>query len=418
MSDRLFRFLSQAVTPWHGASALAQRLGEAGFTELHETEPWQLVPGRGYYLRRGGTALAAWVLGSDPALGWNMAVAHTDSPGWKLKVGVQSPQPSGVVRIGTEVYGSPIHATWFDRPLAIAGRIYLGTPGGPQELLVRTEALGVFPNLAIHYNREVNKGQAYDLSEQLSFLAALGTHPSLQDFFARRYGFRVEDWLAADLFVVDPSEPQLLGSSDLFLSPRVDNLAGCHAVIEGLLGSLNRPASGHRLVLCFDQEEVGSSTWTGADSSMLGDLLARANLASGGSAEAAFRSKAGSFILSVDAAHGVHPNWASQHDGGSAPSLGRGPVLKASARFSYATTAATEARLRTVATAAGLPLQSFVMKSTLTPGSTVGPITTSWTGVPGVDVGIPIWAMHSCCETADRRDQAAMEALVSSFLSS
>lgn len=415
MTDTLYPFLSRAVTPWHAAEALAERLAWAGYTELQEADRWNLVPGQGYFFRRGGSAVAAFVAGTDPAAGWAIAAAHTDSPGWRLKTAQQKPQSAGVVRIGTEVYGSPIHSTWFDRPLAIAGRVFVNQGGTPREILVRTESLGLFPNLAIHYNREVNKGQTYDLSEQLSLLAALGPEPDLQTYLAERLGFARGDWLSADLFAVLASDPAPLGSDGLFTAARIDNLTGCHAVVEGLLAAGTGPTAQTRLVLCYDQEEIGSSTWTGADSSLLVDLIARVTALAGGSAEDLFRTKANSFLLSVDAAHGVHPNWAGQHDEAYAPVLGKGPVLKSSARFSYATTAATDSRIRALAVASEVPLQTFVMKSTLTPGSTVGPITTSWAGIPGADVGIPIWAMHSASETAHRRDQDAMVRLLTGF---
>jgi aspartyl aminopeptidase len=415
MNDLLFPFLAEAVTPWHAASALARRLADAGFVELVETSAWSLKTGGRYFVRRGGSALAAFVVGDEP--GWSIAAAHTDSPGWRLKAAVQRPHASGVVKIGTEVYGSPIHSTWLDRPLAIAGRVFVKSATGPREVLVRTEPVGVFPNLAIHFNREVNKGFTYDLSEHLNLLAALGPDTDLQGALSRRFGFDRADWLSADLFAVDPSEPAALGSDGLFVASRIDNLTGCHAVVEALIAAADAQAGSRRtqVAVCFDQEEIGSSTWTGADSALLGDLLDRIHGLSGGTREGLYRAKAASFVLSVDAAHGVHPNWAGQHDEASAPLLGGGPVLKASARFSYATTGAGEALVRQCAEQAGVPLQSFVMKSTLTPGSTVGPITTSWTGIAGADVGIPIWAMHSCRETADRRDQTAMGRLVTSF---
>lgn len=417
MSSPLFSFLAESVTPWHATASLASRLSTVGFQELKEEEAWRLQPQGRYFVRRGGSALAAFVVGSDPVAGWTGAAAHTDSPGWRLKTAQQRRHASGVVRIGTEVYGSPIHSTWFDRPLAIAGRVFLGGPGTPREVLVRTESLGVFPNLAIHYNREVNKGQAYDLSEHLSFLADLGQDADVQSALGRRFGFDPHDWLSADLFVVEPSTPTSLGERGLFVSPRIDNLTGCHAVVEALIAT-SGPSPRTRLAFCFDQEEIGSATWTGADSSWLGDLMARVHGLRGGSVEDWYRTKAASFVLSVDSAHGVHPNWAGQHDEAYAPVLGQGPVLKASARFSYATTAASEARVRAAATRAGVPLQTYVMKSTLTPGSTVGPITTSWTGIAGADVGIPIWAMHSSNETAHAEDQEAMIRLVSGLLDS
>ncbi len=412
MSD-LFPFLTEAVTPWHAVGALARRLKDAGYRELSESEPWRLQASQGYFLSRGG-ALAAFVVGSHPSAGWTVATAHTDSPGWKLKWPSAKAHPSGVTRIGTEVYGSPIHSTWFDRPLAVAGRIFVRGPQGLREVLVQTEPLGVFPNLAIHYNREVNKGQAYDLTEHLSLLAAFGPEGGTA-FLAQLGEFDPTDWVASDLFAVDASAPVALGSDGLFTAPRIDNLAGCHAVVEGLLAS--RTSTRTNLALCFDHEEIGSTTWTGADSSFLIDLMTRVHQAVGGTSEDFYRTKASSLLVSVDAAHGVHPNWPSQHDEAYAPLLGRGPVVKSSARFSYATTAATEARVREAAQGAGVTLQDYVMKSTLVPGSTVGPLTTSLAGLPGVDLGIPIWAMHSVRETADLRDQQALIRLISGVLS-
>lgn len=412
MMTSLFSFLERATTPWHAVDALRTRLHDAGFAELSEGDPWNLVPGGRYFVTRGDCALAAFVVGNDPAAGWAIAAAHTDSPGWRLKVKQQKVQPSGVVRIGTEIYGAPIHSTWFDRPLAIAGRVLVASPTGPRSILVQTEALGVFANLAIHYNREINKGQTYDLADHLQFLAALDGAPSLEAYLARLYGFATSDWLGADLFVVNPAVPVPLGNDGLFLSPRIDNLTGCHAVIEALVSLPQEASAQTRLALCFDQEEIGSRTWTGADSSLLNDLMNRVHGLAGGTVEALYRAKAKSFALSVDSAHGQHPNWASQHDEAYAIQLGGGPSLKSSARFSYSTTGPSEARVQLAARNAGVNLQTFVMKSNLTPGGTVGPMTTAWASIPGADVGIPIWAMHSSMETAHVGDQEAMIRLI------
>ncbi len=401
----LFSFMEEAVTPWHAVRALAVRLEQAGFTHLAETDSWTVKPGRGCFTVRGG-ALAAWVAGKNPQ-GWTVAAAHTDSPVWKLKIG-SAKTVHGVTRIGTEVYGGPIHSTWFDRPLAIAGRVFIRGPQDPREVLVCTEPLAVFPNLAIHFNREVNKGFAYDASEHLSLLASLG-NDTLIEAVARRAGFAPKDWIAGDLFAVNPAAPADLGNG-LFVAPRIDNLTGAHAVVEGLLAS----TALHRMAVCFDHEEIGSSTADGADSVWLSGLLERIEGTLGTAGDDRHRSRASSFLLSVDSAHGVHPNWAGLHDEAFSPKLGGGPVLKASARFSYATTAASETRVRLAAEHARVPLQNFVMKSTLTPGSTVGPLASSWTGLDGADVGIPIWAMHSSAETAHAADQDAMIKLVAS----
>ncbi len=411
---KLFDLLNASPTPFHATEVLARALLDAGFVETAEAAAWDFPAGHRGFFRRGGSAVAAFVVGSEAGSGFKLAAAHTDSPGWKLKLAGQKLQLSGVVRIGTEVYGSPIHSTWFDRPLAIAGRVFFREGDQVVARLVRTPAVAVFPNLAIHYNREINKGLAYDLQDHLSLLAALDA-PDVQTYFARLAGLSPEAVVSADLFAVDGEPAVALGGvppGGLFLSPRIDNLTGCHAVL-GALTEVRAPSEQTRVGLFFDQEEIGSSTWTGADSSLLGDLLERLTLAQGGGREDVFRAKANSFLLSVDAAHGVHPNWAGQHDPHYAPELGNGPVLKASARFSYATTGASEAVVRELARAAKVNLQTYIMKSTLTPGSTVGPITTSWTGIAGADVGIPIWAMHSARETAHTADQDGMIALIS-----
>jgi aspartyl aminopeptidase len=412
---KLFPFLQNALTPFHATVLLAEQFVAAGYQELAETDAWKLAAGDKVFFRRGSSSLAAWVVGSDPASGFRVAAAHTDSPGWKLKLSSQRPHGAGVVRIGTEVYGSPIHATWFDRPLSLAGRVLIRFQGGLAELVVRTPALALFPNLAIHYNREVNKGLAYDLQEHLVVLAALGEAPNVQTWLANEYGFDVKDFVSADLWAVDAEPPVALGRDGLFIAARIDNRTGCHAVAEALL-ALDKPAATTRLALFFDHEEIGSRSWTGADSALVPDLLDRITATRGATREDLYRAKAASFLLSVDAAHGVHPNWASQHDPDYAPLLGQGPVLKSSARHSYATTAASEALVREAARKAGVNLQNYIMKSTLTPGGTVGPITTATSGLPGADVGIPIWAMHSVRESADQRDQEAMIALIGQLL--
>ncbi|MEI8095827.1 MAG: M18 family aminopeptidase [Spirochaetales bacterium] len=408
---KLFSFLHSALTPFHATGLLAEQLLKAGYREVAETEAWSFQPGDKLFLRRDSGSLAAWIAGSDPTAGFRIAAAHTDSPCWKLKLAGQTRDASGVVRIGTEVYGGPIHATWFDRPLSIAGRILVRFQGGLAELVVRTPALAVFPNLAIHYNREVNKGQAYDLGDHLTLLAALGTAPDLQSWLATEYGFATEDFVSGDLFAVDAETPVALGQDGLFLAPRVDNLAGCHAVAEALIVS-DKPSPSTRVALFFNHEEIGSRSSSGADSAFVPDLLDRLTGALGGSRDDHFRAKAASFLLSVDAAHGAHPNWPGQHDAEYSPRLGGGPVLKASARHSYATTAAGEALVREAARRAVVTLQSYIMKSTLVPGSTVGPLSTAMAGLSGADVGIPLWAMHSARETAHLRDQDAMIALV------
>ncbi|NNM68132.1 MAG: M18 family aminopeptidase, partial [Spirochaetales bacterium] len=225
-----------------------------------------------------------------------------------------------------------------------------------------------------------------------------------------------QDLLAADLYLYDPQPAALIGSSGLYQSGRIDNLAGCHAVMQALLATQTAVSPAYRLALFLDHEEIGSATPQGADSSLLPRLLDRLDAQAGLDGELSYRNRQASFLVSVDAAHGIHPNYPDRHDQAYSPQLGQGPVLKAAARASYATTAQTEAHFRWRTSAYKKDLQNFIMRSDLVPGSTVGPLLAAKANLPAVDLGVPIWAMHSVRETGHLADQAAMIELLTVYL--
>lgn len=408
-----FDFLLTSPSAYHTVATLADRLRAAGFVELDEKTAWRLQPGGRYFVARSGRGLAAFRTGSQPAsqTGWALACAHTDSPALKVKLASQS-RSGDLLKVGVEVYGGPILSTWLDRDLGLSGRLLAETAGKLVQKLVRLDqAVAVIPNLAIHFNRDVNKGVALDPQTQLS--ALVHTPGRLEDLVLQAADLSGARLLEADLFFHEVQAPARLGDSGLYTAARIDNLAGCHAVLQGLLHS--QPAAHGQLAVFFDAEEVGSTTEAGADSVFLPELLERLCLAEGGDRQAFFQAKARSFLLSVDAAHALHPNYADRHDPAYSPRLGGGPVIKTSGRNAYASNAATAARFGQLCQAHGVPVQHFIIRSDLPGGMTVGPMTAAGSGLPTVDIGEPMLAMHSARETGDLRDHEAMIRALAAF---
>ncbi|NNM53894.1 MAG: M18 family aminopeptidase [Spirochaetales bacterium] len=406
----LIEFLDASPVSVYAADNLVQLFQDQGWQALEPTHDWVLEPGGGYIFRWGPGCVVALTAGEAPT-GWKIAAAHTDSPALKLKLNAHQALPHGLHRWGVEVYGGPLLATWTDRTLGVAGQVWYSAESGPRSRRLRTEGLAVIPNLAIHYNRDANKGTALDPQTHLSALADVPSFTHWKDWLSRRLSEDPERFLAADIFLYDTHGAHL-GASGLLQSGRLDNLAGCHAIAEALLNSTST-SHAWRLALFLDHEEIGSRTAWGADSGLLPRLLERLNR--GFSTADAFRQQNSSFLVSVDAAHGLHPNFADRHDSTYAPALGGGPVLKASARHSYATTAETEARFRWMTRAYEGPWQEYIMRSDLAPGSTVGPLLAASANLNAVDVGIPLWAMHSVRETAHQADQNHLIDLLTAY---
>jgi aspartyl aminopeptidase len=415
MTD-FFSFLDESPLAFHAAENIVSRFQKSGWTLLEEKDTWSLKPASGYLVRLGPGAVAAFTLGRPgQADGWRIAAAHTDSPGLKIKLGTWQNLNDALVRWGVEVYGSPLFSTWTDRSLGIAGTVWVQAPEGPRAVALKTESLAVIPNLALHYNRDANKGTGLDPQTQLSALVDPGAFPNWRAWLAHRTDNPEAAILTADLSLYDPQPACLNGPSGLYQSGRIDNLAGSHAVLKALLATGTVASPAYRLALFLDNEEIGSETPQGASSSLLPRLLERLDAQAGLDGELAYRQRWASFLVSVDAAHGVHPNYPDRHDPAYSPKLGQGPVLKAAARGSYATTAQTEALFRWKTSAYKNNLQNFIMRSDLIPGSTVGPLLAAKANLPAVDLGVPLWAMHSVRETGHLADQAAMIELLTVF---
>jgi aspartyl aminopeptidase len=418
----LMVYLDRSPTMFQAAAESIRRLEAAGFTRLEETAAWKLKAGGRHFVVRNETAVAAFVLPKSlpQAPAFHIAGAHTDSPCLKVK-----PESEGVaagcVRVAVEVYGGPIHSTWLDRPLSLAGRAMVRGAGGQAEmrLLDLQKPVAVIPNLAIHLNRDVNTAFEYNKQNHLPLVlgnAADAKTRVLRQLAAKALGLKTADAiLELDLYAYDCQTAQRTGAAGEFISSgRLDNLAACHAILAALAKAAPAPGC-IALGILFDNEEIGSQTPMGADSSFLKTLLERIVLGCGGDREGLLRSLAGSFLISNDAAHAIHPNFTDKHDGAYAPTVNGGPVIKLNANFRYATTAATAAVFADLCRQAKVPCQRLVNRSDLPAGSTIGPVTSASLGIRGVDVGIPMWAMHSCRETAGTRDHAAMRDVLKLF---
>ena len=406
----LMDFLANSPTPFHAVRSMSESLNKAGFECLAEQDAWQLHPGKRYYVTRNNSSIIAFVYGRAPLLAGGIRIlgAHTDSPCLKVK-----PQPelnkSGYFQLGVEVYGGALLNPWFDRDLSLAGRISYRTPAGAVEhsLLDFNRAIAVIPSLAIHLDREANTKRSVnkqtDLPPVLMRSKAKG-EPSA-DFRAllksemQKQGLGdVDEVLDYELSFYDVQRPALVGLESEFLtSARLDNLLSCYIGLQALLSSDGEQTA---LLVCNDHEEVGSMSACGAQGPMLEDFLSRVLP----DTEARIRTLQSSMMVSADNAHGVHPNYADRHDANHGPKLNDGPVIKVNANQSYATNSQTSALFRHWCHELDIPVQTFVTRTDMGCGSTIGPIATAEVGVRAIDIGVPTFAMHSVREMAGVAD--------------
>lgn len=428
-------FLDASPTPYHAADNIKAYLAAHGAIQLDERDAWNLEPGAAYFVTRGSSAVVAFRPGLRPfgAEGFIMAGAHTDSPCLKIRRGAERAARS-MLRIAVEVYGGAILSGWLDRPLALAGRVFLRSEGGLREALYSSgRPVGVIPNLPIHLNREINKGIEYNPHQHLPVLVetagidakaaataqagAAGDGDSwLARLAAADLGVSPEAIAALDLSFVDAQGAVAFGrdgAGELVNSPRLDDLAGCHAILEAFGAAL--PTSRTQVACFLDAEEVGSMTAQGADSSFVRDMLARINLSMNGSAEDFYRAVPRSLCVSVDGAQAWNPAYPEKFDEGFSPLLGKGPAVKMNANQRYATDALTADRFAEMCRRAGVPFQTYMSRADIQPGTTIGPISSSRLGVRTIDVGHPLLAMHAIRETIEGSDHRAMIGALKEF---
>lgn len=407
--DDLAAFVGASPSSFHAARQSADRLVADGFTELDERQPWSLQPG-GFVVVRDGSFIAFRV--PDAPDGFRIVGAHTDSPGFKVK-----PEPllwaAGWRQVGVEVYGGPLPNSWLDRELGIAGRVV--TRSGVEHL-VRTPAWLRIAQLAIHLDRSQGEKLALDRQHHLQPVFGIGAPVDVLDLVANEAGVEPGEVAGHDLFAYVAQPPEVFGpQNDLFASGRLDNLSSVHAGLRAL--QVAEPGPDVQLLACFDHEEVGSASATGAAGAFLETVLSRIAASLGRTAAEHAAALARSTCVSADAGHAVHPNYAHLHDPAHRPLLNRGPLLKTNANQRYATDALGAAMWRRACAEAGVPTQTFVSNNDVPCGSTIGPITATRLGIRTVDVGIPLLSMHSARELAGAHDPGYLAAALGAYLS-
>lgn len=406
-AEDLCHFIDAAPSPFHAVAEMARRLQTAGFKVVEEQDRWTLEPGQAGYVVRDGGSIAAFRVGTLPPSesGFRVVGAHTDSPTYRVRP-LPLTSKAGYGQIAVEVYGGPLHHTWLDRDLTMAGRI-VGRNG--DERLVRLPGAPLrIPSLAIHLHREItDDGLRLNPQDHLvPVFAATAGEVGLADLLATQSDLNPTDLDPAgwDLVLCDTQPATVGGLNDQFVfAPRQDNLVSCHAGIAALAAA--ETAAATQVVVCNDHEEVGSRTAEGAAGPFLEDTLGRLVAATGDTDPQALpRALASSVLVSCDAAHAVHPNYADKHDRDHRPRLGGGPVVKTHASQAYATDARTLAWFVSRCAEVDVPVQHFTNRADAPSGSTIGPLTATRLGLPTVDIGNSLLSMHSIREQSAAGD--------------
>ncbi len=409
----LIDFLYDSPSACHGVKETQKILDKNGFIEIKEADKWDLKAKGKYYVIKNDSALIAFEVGTGDIeeTGFRLIGAHTDVPGFRIKPNPQMISEGKYIKLNTEVYGGPILHTWFDRPLSIAGKVSLkgASPLKPETRLVNiNKPLLIIPSLAIHMNREVNEG--FKINRQVDTLPLLGLindklekEDYLMNILSEELQVNKEDILNFELGLYEYEKGMLIGmNEELISSGKFDDLWMVYAGIRALVDSRENAAT--KVMICIDNEEIGSLTAEGADSTLLNNILERITLGLGKDREGYYRALANSIMISADLAHAVHPNLGDKHDPTNRPVLEGGPVLKIAASGSYSTDSFNGAVFAGVCEAAGVPFQKFVNRSDVRGGTTIGPVTAANLTIPVIDMGAPVLGMHSIRELASVKD--------------
>ncbi|MBG11318.1 MAG: M18 family aminopeptidase [Gammaproteobacteria bacterium] len=425
-NKELLEFLERSPTAFHAVAALKSMLLDSDFIALSEEKHWQLVDGQGYFVTRNDSAIIAFRHNAKSMLGDGLRLtgAHTDSPSLKVKPSPEV-QRQSYVQLGIEVYGGALFAPWFDRDLSLAGRVNYKSRGGElrSALIDFSEPIAVIPSLAIHLDRRVNDSRSINPQKELMPVLSLCKAGEkfdfnellLQQVKKQRAHRSAQEILAHELYFYDTQAPSLVGLKKEFIaSARLDNLLSCFLACKALISCKNHHAS---LLVCNDHEEVGSTSSSGAQGPFLKSVLVRLSHLCGDEPDLLSRIVAKSSLISIDNAHGVHPNYLEKHDDRHRPILNAGPVIKLNANQRYASNSHSVALFKSICDAVKVPHQSFVMRNDMACGSTIGPITSAETGINTIDVGVPTFVMHSIRELAGVKDAFNLSKIITSFYS-
>lgn len=418
----LLAFLGSSPTPFHAVASATERLTAAGFKPIADTDSWSdLGPGR-YVFAHGGSSLFAFVVPDGKRLdGFRIVGAHTDSPNLRLKSNAEY-KKEGYAQLGVEVYGGVLLNSWLDRDLSLAGRVFVRGAEKIETHLVRFDRPMLrVAQLAIHLDRDVNDGLKLNRQEHLAPIFGLASddpEKGVLGLLSAKLGVAKDAIVGHELMLHDTVAPTLGGrDEEMIFSGRLDNLAMSHAATHALIEAAPKAAAGSvvPVVALFDHEEIGSESAYGAHSGVLPRFLERIALGRGGSREDFHRMLAGSFCVSADMAHAVHPNYDGRHDPRHKPVLNGGPVIKINAQQRYATSGPTAVLFRELCRQVEVPVQHYNHRTDLPCGSTIGPIASTLLGIRTVDVGNPMLSMHSIRELGGTKDPALMTRVLEAF---
>ena len=408
VNQELLSFLDHSPNAFYAVANMQKELEAAGFARLYEGCAWTLSAGHGYYVTRNDSAIIAFRIPEGEYQGFQIMASHCDSPVFKIKTNAEIVVDNRYVKLNVEKYGGMLCAPWLDRPLSVAGRVIVQTEEGIATKLVNVDRdLLIIPNVAIHMNRQVNDGYAFNAQvDMLPLFCEQGEEKNqFMKLIASEAGVEVEDILDTDLFLYDRMKGTTLGLNGEFIaSGRLDDLQCAFASLKGFLAAELKQSIAVHCV--YDNEEVGSGTKQGAASTFLKDTLRRINRALGRTEEQYLMSLASSFMVSADNAHAVHPNHSEKADPTNRPYMNKGIVIKYSANQKYTTDGVSGAVMRAICKKAGVPWQTFTNRSDMLGGSTLGNISQGQVALNTVDIGLPQLAMHSPFETAGARDTA------------
>ena len=414
--SKLLDFLNASPSCYHAAANAAEALREAGYAQLREQEKWNLTEGGKYFVLRGDASVIAFRIPKRDFTGFMISASHSDFPTFRVREAAEVSSAGGCVRLSIEPYGGMILRSWLDRPLSVAGRVMVKENGRIVTKLVNVDRdLLVIPSVAIHMDREVNKGTA--LKANVDMLPLFSReNGGFRAIVAESAGVAEGDILTTDLYLYPRTPAALTGAKEEFLAgPRLDDLACVFGCLQGFLAA--KEGESVPVLAVFHNEEVGSGTKQGADSTFLTDVLQRLNEALGRSAEDYRTAVANSFQVSADNAHAVHPAHPEYADGSEAPVLGGGVVVKYNAAQHYTTDAVSDAVFRDVCAAAGVQVQRYSNRADLPGGSTLGNISSAHLSIPCVDIGLPQLAMHAAYEVACAADAEQLVAAMTEYYS-
>ena len=399
----LMDFLDSSVTMFHAINECEKVLQKSGFIYLPENEKWDINKGK-YYTKRNSSSLIAFDI-AEGDYHFQISAAHSDSPTFKLK---DRPviEANGYLKLNVEGYGGMINATWLDKPLTLAGRVMVNTDKGIETRLLHIDRdLLIIPNVPIHFNREINKGFAFNNQVDMLPILSAGNlkEADFDNILAKELGIEAEAILAKDLYLVNRQKAAIIGfDNELISSGRLDDLECVYTSLRGFVEAENK--NHINVFAVFDNEEVGSITKQGAMSTFLASTLDRVNTALGKSKEEYYTAIAKSMLISCDNAHAIHPNHPELFDVKNRPVLNQGIAIKESANQKYTTDAFSRSILRKILEKKNIPYQTFANRSDIAGGSTLGNLSNTAVSMNAVDIGLPQLAMHSAYETAGTKD--------------